>query len=641
MRGGSFLGNELVKRELMESWKRSASFGVDKDHAEVELLSSGELKERKEQLNELFQSASRILENLALHLKNSPFMVVVSDRDGYIVSTWGDSPFTNKAKKVWLDCGANWHERVKGTNAIGTSLIEKKSICVIGDEHYVRENVFLACYASPLYSATGELIGILDVSGDARFHHPHTMGMVMAAAQACQSNLLLNSVHRELILSLKEMNHLTKGHSQPLISINEDGVIKRINQQAATLFNETPESCIGRPLTYWLDAETAATVLSIGEATSLSIKLKGDSKKVREWLVEPIRDERQRLYRMVMTSKGRSEKQSSQYLNHQNSLPSSPNIVAYCPKVQRVFQLAMNVAKTNATILISGETGTGKEVIAKEIHRQSKRKGSLVVVNCGAIPEQLLESELFGYEKGAFTGASKEGFKGKFRAANGGTLFLDEIGEMPLASQVALLRVLEEKRVTPVGSNEAIPIDVRIIAATNRDLVKEIEANRFRADLYYRLCEIEIVLPPLRKRTDLLELAQQIIRQMEKELQVENIQLTQEAKKKIFNYHWPGNIRELRQVIRKAVYHMCFVRQSVILTADDFNFSHLTPSEKENKALSIEEHEQETIAKAIEIAGGNLSKAARLLNIGRTTLYRKLNQYPHLKKVRCQANVSS
>lgn len=522
------MGNGLVNHELMQSWKRSASFGVDKDHAEVELLSTGELEERKEQLNELFQSASSIIENLAIQLKNSPFIVIVSDPDGYIVSTWGDSPFTDKAKKVWLDCGANWHERVKGTNAIGTSLIEKKSLCVIGDEHYVRENVFLACYASPLYSATGELIGILDVSGDSRFHHSHTMGMVMSTAQACQSNLLLNSVHRELVLSLKEMDHLTKGHAQPLISINEEGVITRINQQAATLFNERPESCIGKPLTYWLDAETATSLLSMRETAPLPIKMKDDSHQRREWIVTPIKDERQKLYRIVMTLAERSEQHRAQLSDRKKS-SSSSDIVTSCPKVQRVYQLAMNVAKTNATILIRGETGTGKEVIAKEIHRLSERRGPLVVVNCGAIPEQLLESELFGYEKGAFTGASKDGFKGKFRAAEGGTLFLDEIGEMPLSSQVALLRVLEEKRVTPVGSNESIPVDVRIIAATNRHLVKEIEAKRFRADLYYRLCELEIVLPPLRERADLLELAQQFIHQMENELQLENIQLSEEA----------------------------------------------------------------------------------------------------------------
>ncbi|MDQ0340112.1 transcriptional regulator with PAS, ATPase and Fis domain [Caldalkalibacillus uzonensis] len=191
-----------------------------------------------------------------------------------------------------------------------------------------------------------------------------------------------------------------------------------------------------------------------------------------------------------------------------------------CPKVQRVYQLAMNVARTDPTILIRGETGTGKEVIAKDIHRHSGRNGPLVVVDCGAIPDQLLESELFGYEKGAFTGASSDGYKGKFQAANGGTQFLDEIGEMPLASQVALLRVLEEKRVTPVGSNHSIPIDVRIIAATNRDLLREIEAKRFRADLYYRLCELEIVLPPLRERTDLLELAHEFIRHVESELSI-------------------------------------------------------------------------------------------------------------------------
>jgi transcriptional regulator of acetoin/glycerol metabolism len=628
---------------LIRSWDRSKSFGVDPLYVDNDLLTGGELEDRKDRLRDLFHTSSSILDNLYKQLKDTPFMILISDADGYILKSWGNSPFIDRARKVWLDAGANWHEKVKGTNAIGTALVEKKPISVVGEQHYCQENHFLCCYAAPLYSPTGELLGVLDVSGDVRRHQAHTMGMVIAAAQACQAHLLLESAKRELTLCIQETDAIIDGYGQPLISVDRDGMITRINQDASRILGLPPEKCIGQHLSRWFSRKDIDEILSAKGPSFVEPKLKADSsggEKIKKWIVRPVRDQRDRVIRTVLSPKPLERKEQIQKVNVQEVKEQNPSresgIICNCPKAKEVFRLASVVAPTNATILIQGETGTGKEIIAQSIHRTSGRSGPLVVVNCAAIPESLIESELFGYEKGAFTGAKSEGHQGKFEAADGGTLFLDEIGELSLASQAALLRVLEEKRVTRIGSHRSKPVNVRIIAATNRILSKEVEENRFRADLYYRLCEIELFLPPLRERSDLFDLADHFLGQMAKELGVPHISLDQVAREKIAGYSWPGNIRELRQVLRQAAYQACLLRQTSTITVQDISL----PREKglhsslHSKSGLWNQQEAETIKMAIQKTRGNLSEAARLLGISRTTLYRKLNQYPQVREMR-------
>lgn len=635
----SFSEKSYTSEFLIYSWQRSKQFGVDPSRAETILLSQGELNDRKDRLHDLLHSSSPILEHLYIQLKHSPFMVIVADWDGYIVSTWGEPPFTDRAKRVWLNDGASWHENVKGTNAIGTALIEKKAVSVVGKEHYCKENRFLTCYAAPLYSSTGELLGILDVSGDARMHHPHTLGMIVSAAQACQSRLLLQNTERELVFTLREMDALTNHFHQPLISVNSEGLVTKVNLEAAKILKQPPETCIGLPLTQWFEEKDADKVLSLNESSFIPMKMKthSNSKTAASWMVQPLKDDRQKRFRTILTLQNRD------YTNKADVRPSS-DFITSCSKIQQLLKYTYRVASTDVTMLIRGETGTGKEMIAREIHKFSKRKGPLITINCGAIPDHLIQSELFGYEKGAFTGARNEGYKGKFVAADGGTLFLDEIGELSLASQVALLRVLEDKQVIPLGSNTPRSVNVRVIAATNRDLAKEVTDKRFRADLYYRLREVEILLPPLRERTDLPEMAAHFLWQVAGELGIDTPDWDTDVKKRLEDYHWPGNIRELRQVIRQAVYHAFFIRHSTVLSVCDLpsrgfsdqedNFVGLTNKIDRNDSFSLESRENETIAQAIRESEGNLSEAARLLQIGRTTLYRKLQQYPQLKEIR-------
>ncbi len=646
---------------LTISHQRSKQFGVNPEYVVNDILTGGELDDRQVKLGPLLSIAEAVLKPLYTFLEQRSFMVLISDVDGYILSSWGKSPFTERAKTVQLSTGANWHERVKGTNAIGTALLEKKPVSVVGKQHYCYENHFLTCYAAPLYTSTGELIGILDISGDVRAHHPHTLGMVTAAAMACQSRLLLEEARRELTLTLHEADAMMQTSAQPLISVDGEGKITRMNQAAAEMFNVQASQCIGQPLEMIFGNRYASDILSLasGDMAEVRLKKRAHANESDTWIVRAVKDERKQLFSTILSRRpssagppansGRTEEASQA-----DAFLKDTKIIASCPKIKQVFALIQHVAQTNATVLIRGETGTGKEIAARELHRQSGRKGPFVVVNCGAIPESLIESELFGYEKGAFTGAQQKGQMGKFEAAHLGTLFLDEIGELPLASQAVLLRVLEEKRVTRVGSHESKPVDVRIVAATNRDLYKEIALKRFRADLYFRLNEMEILLPPLRERTDLDELIHHFLHEIASELGIHHLSIDPAAMRKLRQYSWPGNIRQLRHVIRQAAYQAHIIKRKNIIHAEDLRLPHEEQNENDFIIFRSEGEtgittatvtttttvpdEETRIASALRKTKGNISQAARLLHMGRTTLYRKLKQYPSLIKIRDESN---
>jgi transcriptional regulator with PAS, ATPase and Fis domain len=316
-------------------------------------------------------------------------------------------------------------------------------------------------------------------------------------------------------------------------------------------------------------------------------------------------------------------------LNSKQTKYTFEDIITQNARMLQIIHYAQVVAKNPSTILITGESGTGKEVFAQSIHSSSERKdGNFVAINCGAIPAELIESELFGYEAGAFTGAQKDGKKGKFEMANGGTIFLDEIGDMPMEMQVKLLRTIQEGYIVKVGGHQSIPIDVRIITATNKDLNKEIENDKFRLDLYYRINVIEIKIPSLRERPeDIIPLTRYFLRMKAEKLNKTVPQLSAATEEKMQAYNWPGNIRELEN----------FAEKTVILDGD-VQFSHSKEKQKETETIeaiqkeeisikTLQEVEKETIIKTLKHLNGNMSLTAKALNIGRNTLYQKCSKY--------------
>ena len=331
------------------------------------------------------------------------------------------------------------------------------------------------------------------------------------------------------------------------------------------------------------------------------------------------------------------------------STPQVARLIGSSPQTEQIRRLVKQVAPSTATVLINGESGTGKEVVARQIHEQSGRKGPFVAVNCGAIPENLLESELFGHERGAFTGAVSTR-AGRFELANGGTFFLDEIGDMPAVMQVKLLRVLEERSIERVGGTTSIPVDVRLIAATHRDLPQRIEAGRFREDLYYRLSVFPIEIAPLRERPeDVAPLVAEFVWRLQSDQSL-GLEIADDAMRILEAYAWPGNVRELANLIERLV----VIRPNGVVTAADLPWPLVdTPAEADvqpevldaaltpvdagstaalpTEGFDLKQYlatiEREMISNALAESDGVVQRAAERLGIGRTTLVEKMRRY--------------
>lgn len=329
-------------------------------------------------------------------------------------------------------------------------------------------------------------------------------------------------------------------------------------------------------------------------------------------------------------------------INNNNAYFTFDKIIGKSKAMKRIIENCKLVANSPSTILIQGESGTGKEVLAQSIHNYSnRRENRFVAINCGAIPKDIIESELFGYEEGAFTGCKKGGRIGKIEFSNNGTLFLDEIGEMPLAMQVKLLRVIQEGKITRVGSNKEIKLNLRVIAATNKNLKEEIQKGTFREDLYYRLCVIPINLPPLRERKeDIVSLIHYFLDVKSKMLNKKEITLDESLMENLINYNWPGNVREIENVIENLVnlngnLSINFNIEKDIKKIDFKNeendvLDKISNEDKENlkeEEFNLEFVEKQTIIKSLEYTNNNLTKASKLLGISRNTLYLKLKKY--------------
>jgi DNA-binding NtrC family response regulator len=344
-----------------------------------------------------------------------------------------------------------------------------------------------------------------------------------------------------------------------------------------------------------------------------------------DYIIKPFKTEKLLFMIDRILEKHRLEMENQDLRNYL-SRSLDEEIVGRSPAIQMIKKLIVDLQNSDAAVLIRGESGTGKELVARAIHKSSQRAGrSFLALNCAAIPEGLLESELFGHERGAFTGAARKKL-GHFQLASGGTLFLDEIGDLPLPLQAKLLRVLENRQVHPLGSEKAVDIDIRLITATHRPLENNIKNGTFREDLYYRINVFPIFIAPLQeRREDIVEIAAHFLELASRK----STDLDETARQKLESYPWPGNIRELRNVIERAL----IVRPAGLITAHDIHLgpglgaAGSEPIEAPEDDLNLERMEKRLILKAIDRAGGNRSEAARLLGITRRTLYGRIERY--------------
>ena len=629
----------LVDERLARSWSRSMAAGLMPTGRpqSIDHPSSGTLRHVLASNPELLAHSRPVMEYLLEQVRHSQSVVVLADRRGMLMHTLGDPYFVDKAERVALTSGASWHEAHRGTNAIGTALAECSAVEVHGGEHFLERNSFLTCAASPILSATGELLGILDISGDYRNGHAHTLGLVSTAARMIENRLLAATCKRNIRLHLHSAPEGIGSVAEGIVAVSADGWIVGANR-------------VGLVQLGLHAGDVGATLLE----RVLDVRLD-------DLLSHHKRRPQQPQALRVLGLNGISGLLFAQVQMDAAAwmTPSQSNTAARAAPAQDALALldtgdvrwrtaadkARRVVAKPIPVLIQGESGVGKEVFARALHASGPRcNAPFVAINCAAIPENLIESELFGHVAGAFTGARKEGHLGHLREAHGGTLFLDEIGDMPLALQTRLLRVLQERSVTPVGASKAVPVDFALVCATHNQLMQAAEQGRFRQDLYYRINGLTVQLPALRERSDFVALLRRLLSDLatEQGLPVD-VEVAPDLLARLAAYSWPGNLRQLASVLRTACAMLVEGEDTLrwehmpddlvqALEVAPLAFGHPpdtpdTPTAP--AALSLQQLSTAAIDQALQAARGNMSQAARQLGISRQTLYRKLAARAH------------
>lgn len=610
---------------IVQSWKRCMDeYDLDPERRpEPVLVDRSNLKERQEKSCRLVEIARSEMTNLYQQVAGSGHSILLTDHEGVVLNYVGDPMFTSTAVKTALQTGAVWNEETQGTNGMGTCLVEKRPLIIHQDEHFFSKNTRLTCSAAPIFDPTGNLVAVLDASGESRQAQQHTMVLVNMSAQLIENRLFLCKMRDNYILRFHSRPEFISTLGEGVIAFDETGHIQAANRSA--MFQLDMEDIIGRPFEELFNLRTNNALSNAQNQAMVPL---------------PVRDANQGRRFYASFQSPNPDTGSRRPLPRSTARSFVPDSVRDAPtldglefgdnRMRHNSERAKKLLELDIPFILLGETGTGKDVFANAVHKTSSRAGKpFVAVNCASLPETLIESELFGYRPGAFTGASKEGSRGKIVQANGGTLFLDEIGDMPLHLQARLLRVLEEREVIPLGSETPIKVDIRLISATHQNLQLQIEDGSFREDLFYRLNGISLQMPPLRDREDRRPLIQHILK-LESGTRGE-ISITDEALDALEQYEWPGNIRQLRNIMRTLI----GLSDNNHIGLDDlpeeiFSDCGGDPGEvkvRVRPSNPLDIAERDTIIRELEAAHWNVTRVATKLNISRNTLYRKMKRY--------------
>jgi transcriptional regulator of acetoin/glycerol metabolism len=605
----------LVSALLARSWRRSVDAGLAPDGRlpGTGQLDQGQLAQTRERHHDLIAHARPVMEYLHAQTRDSDSMVILADENGMLLQALGDPGFLDRAERVALAPGASWDERHRGTNAIGTALAEARPLVVHGGEHFLERNGFLSCAAAPLMAPDGRLLGVLDISGDQRQHHPHTLGLVRAAAQMVENRLFEAYHARSLRLRFHPMAEGIGTFAEGIAALSEDGWLVGANQAGLVYLGLRAADLKATPLARILPLRFEDLVdwsrRHPGEPMLVTL---ADGERLFMRL-DPV----QRAAGAATSPKGEPAPRRQDALDRLDT--GDERLTAAIEKAHKLIGKPI-------PLLLQGETGVGKESFARACHASGPRQdGPFIVVNCASVQPDLVEAELFG----AAPTPSRGAVSGRIREASGGTLFIDEIELLPRPVQARLLEILVQRRVTPIGG-EPVAVDLVLISATHSHLKAEVDAGRFDADLYYRLNGLTIQLSPLRERQDLATL---IARRLEELAPDRAVSLEPAVAEAFAEYAWPGNLRQLDNALRAACAlldegetHIGW-RHLPDDLAEELRWQ--APSTPANNADGIEnlrELSQATIARAIALSHGNMSEAARRLGISRNTLYRRLRQ---------------
>jgi sigma-54 dependent transcriptional regulator, acetoin dehydrogenase operon transcriptional activator AcoR len=602
---------EFLSPDIYDSWMRCISFGLDTRHPPVPgVVSQPTLRHEQNKCSLVRGLALAEMHTLHQQIAGSNFMIAFASADGILLDVVADKSFTDTSDAAAIQPGSIWTEAACGTNGLGTAAHLKRPVVVHGGEHFFQRYSNLTCAASPVFAPDGTLTGVLDASSSCLYRQAHTQALVAMAATQIENGLFREQHRANILIAFHNRGEYLHTLSAGLLAVDSDGRILAANQAARTLLHGLPASP--------------------GRCFSDVFRTKFSA-----FFDESRRHEKQRL----QDDAGSHFIATIEIPRHFPMLHAAPKaqaeplkptaapFVCEDPAVAAVVRRVEMAALRKMPILVRGETGTGKEQLARHAHAASRRSGPFIAVNCAALPESLVESELFGYAEGSFTGAKKGGSTGFLREADGGTLFLDEIGDMPVALQTVLLRFLDDWTIRPVGGSPH-KVDVLLVSATNANLEGSIERHRFRADLLFRLNTLDVTLPSLRERMDFEQIARHLIGAIDS-----SASLTASAIERLADSDWPGNIRELRNVLSRlslgeygelidgtAVERLLREAGARQPPSDNLHGGQLT--------RSLHELQKARVLATLAETDGNVSKTARRLGVSRNLIYRILREQP-------------
>ncbi|MES9854360.1 MAG: sigma-54-dependent Fis family transcriptional regulator [Candidatus Thiodiazotropha sp. L084R] len=637
-----------LARQILTSWRRCAvNDELDPLHTQrPAVVDASALRELCQRSEGFLLLAEPEMLNLHSSLKGSGYALILTNDDGVILNHLTSDHLLDDFREAGLWQGANWGESHVGTNGIGTCIAEGRPLTVHKDEHFLTQNIHLSCSAAPIHDPDGNLLAVLDASccsnEDSTSAQVLARALVANSAQIIENQYFLHHMRKWRILRFhQQVNNLGLA-SEGLLAIDEENRVRAINRSALKILGiRDRQQLLNQQIDFVLskDLNKMLQQASNGDSSIFHFQDQRNGRQLFGHLFQ-YKEKVRRHNRDLSIPPAKTNPDDCR-----GELCELSVLAGEDPFMKEAARRAKRVMNKRIPILLHGETGTGKELFTQAIHLASdRREKPFIALNCASIPETLIESELFGYRQGAFTGARRDGRRGKFIESDGGTLFLDEIGDMPHTMQSRLLRVLETQEVVPLGGDLPVKVDLHVVTATHRDLHKLVYTGEFREDLYYRLNGITLDLPPLRDREDLSKI---IVKVLEAENDTGTaLKISKQSMDALLSYQWPGNLRQLRFVIRTAI-ALC---ESGELQLNDFNldyapppppetkqqaapltqqqsFEKPTPEEEDEEDNPLQSAEQQVILATLGSNGWNISRTAEALGMSRNTLYRKLRKH--------------
>jgi transcriptional regulator of acetoin/glycerol metabolism len=638
-----------IAPHVAKSWNRCLTeYGMEPNGARATaVLEATQLRQRQQKLGELLGVARAEMESLYDQIAGSGYAVILADADATILSTITDPTLKREFRHAGLWHGALWDEPHEGTNGLGTCVAERRAVTIHRDEHFMGYNLAMSCSGAPIIDAYGGLLGVLDASSvncnDTRVIQRHTMALVSMSANLIARCHFLREFPNAWILRFHSRPEFVGLLHEALVAVGGDGKVLAVNESALTqLGHPDRKGLIG------------ASIDDVFQLQFAALDQRSTSAPQSIW---PIRDVQhgRRFFALVRAPQSHGSATPRVAIEPPRSIVSSMPIeigarrhVGADPRMQHNFNCAQQLFGKRVPILLQGATGTGKEAFARALHQASPwANRAFVAVNCGSIPESLIESELFGYTRGAFTDADRHGRPGKILQSSGGTLFLDEIGDMPLTLQTRLLRVIEEYEIVPLGGDTPVPVELHVISASHRDIRQMVQEGEFREDLYYRLNGTTLHLPLLKDRADRAELIEVLLH--EENPTGDPVRIQPDALHALLNYYWPGNIRQLRNVLRTAaalcrdnVIRLPNLPQELLDAAGEeprieaptnpfvaAGVSAAMPASASDACCRtpLDTAEHSTLLRELERNRWNITHTADSLGVSRNTLYRKIRKH--------------